>query len=164
MTKVEFKEIYDQYFNPVRSFIYYRCGDSDFSTDIAQEVFLNLWSKRDKIDLKMVKGLLFKMAKDKFISQVRRKTLEMNYRDTLEIEPYTNSNDDSESVEYKELQNQYDKGLSELSEKQREVFLMSRIEKLKYHEIAERLEISVKAVEKRMKLALLHLKTLLNYP
>ena len=43
-------------------------------------------------------------------------------------------------------------------EKQKEVFLLSRIEKMKYREIAEMLEISVKAVEKRMHLALLEMK------
>ena len=48
--------------------------------------------------------------------------------------------------------------ISDLPEKQKEVFLLSRIEKMKYREIAEMLEISVKAVEKRMHLALLEMK------
>ena len=43
-------------------------------------------------------------------------------------------------------------------EKQKEVFLLSRIEKMKYREIAEMLGISVKAVEKRMHLALLEME------
>ena len=48
--------------------------------------------------------------------------------------------------------------ISDLPEKQKEVFLLSRIEKMKYREIAEMLGISVKAVEKRMHLALLEMK------
>ena len=45
-----------------------------------------------------------------------------------------------------------------MPEKQRTVFLMSRVEDLKYKEIAERLDLSQKAVEKRMSLALAFLK------
>ena len=57
-------------------------------------------------------------------------------------------------LEYSELKKKYEKTLMKLPIKQREVFLMSRVEELKYSEIAERLRISVKAVEKRMKKAL----------
>jgi len=49
-----------------------------------------------------------------------------------------------------------------LSEKQRTVFLMSRMEGMKYHEIAERLKLSVKAVEKRMTITLTYLKKVLQ--
>ncbi|UCH13169.1 MAG: RNA polymerase sigma-70 factor, partial [Bacteroidales bacterium] len=56
----------------------------------------------------------------------------------------------------------YVKALSELSEKQRTVFLMARMEGLKYREIAERLNISIKAVEKRMSITLAYLKKALQ--
>jgi RNA polymerase sigma-70 factor (ECF subfamily) len=65
-------------------------------------------------------------------------------------------------MEESEFQNRLEQAIGNLSEKQRQVFLMSRIEKMKYSEIAEVLEISVKAVEKRMHLALLSLKEILQ--
>lgn len=65
-------------------------------------------------------------------------------------------------LEYKELKSKYELALSRLSEKQRVVFLMSRTEDFKYSEIAERLNLSVKAVEKRMKNALGFLKKALR--
>jgi RNA polymerase sigma-70 factor (ECF subfamily) len=58
----------------------------------------------------------------------------------------------------KEFLEKIEKAISDLPEKQKEVFLLSRIEKMKYREIAEILGISVKAVEKRMHLALLEMK------
>jgi len=59
-----------------------------------------------------------------------------------------------DEVQFKELQQSYRSALAALPEKQRVVFMMSRMEEMKYHEIAERLNLSVKAVEKRMKNAL----------
>jgi RNA polymerase sigma-70 factor (ECF subfamily) len=50
------------------------------------------------------------------------------------------------------------KVIAALPEKQREVFLLSRIDKKKYSEISEMLNISVKAVEKRMSQALVTLR------
>ena len=52
--------------------------------------------------------------------------------------------------------------IDQLSDKEREVFLMNRIEDLPYREIAVRLEISQKAVEKRMHQALKKLNELLS--
>jgi RNA polymerase sigma-70 factor (ECF subfamily) len=58
----------------------------------------------------------------------------------------------------KEFLEKIEKAIADLPEKQKEVFLLSRIEKKKYREIAEILGISVKAVEKRMHLALIKMK------
>jgi RNA polymerase sigma-70 factor (ECF subfamily) len=56
----------------------------------------------------------------------------------------------------------YTKALTALPEKQRTVFMMSRMEGLKYQEIAERLNLSVKAIEKRMSSALAYLRKTLH--
>jgi RNA polymerase sigma-70 factor (ECF subfamily) len=61
-------------------------------------------------------------------------------------------------LEYKELARKYSEALTKMNENQRITFLMSRSEELKYQEIAERLNISVKAVEKRMSQALDYLR------
>jgi len=61
-------------------------------------------------------------------------------------------------LEEKEFEEQLNNSISALPEGCREVFLMNRIDKLKYTEIAERLELSVKAVEKRMSKAISILK------
>ena len=69
-----------------------------------------------------------------------------------------NKHDTNESPEFimleKEFMEKLKKTMAALPEKQREVFLLNRIEKKKYKEIALMLDISVKAVEKRMHQAL----------
>ena len=73
---------------------------------------------------------------------------------TIEHDEYT----PEDQMAYNELHAKYEKALADMSEKQRVVFLMSRSEGLKYNEIAERLQLSVKAAEKRMSKALAYFK------
>ncbi|WP_235934126.1 RNA polymerase sigma factor [Sunxiuqinia indica] len=152
LTKQEFKQLFDRYFDGIRNYIYYRSGDVDLATDLAQDVFLKLWEKQVDFNEKPNVGLLYKMASDEFISRYRRQQLEISYQKglTFNLHEVTPENE----LEEKELQAEYEKALAGLSEKQRVVFLMSRMDGLKYSEIADRLNISMKAVEKRMKYAL----------
>ncbi len=161
MTKEEFKILYNDYFDPVRKYLYYRSGDADIATDITQEVFVKLWEKIDKLERSKVKGLLYKMAGDDLISRFRRAKIELEYSNSFQFNLIEESPEDK--YNYKELKEKYEKALADLPEKQRVVFLMSRMDGLKYHEIAERLSLSVKAIEKRMNYALKYLKEALNY-
>ena len=68
-----------------------------------------------------------------------------------------------DKMQYEELSNQYNVALKNLPEKQRIVFLMSRMDEMKYNEIADNLGLSIKAVEKRMKLALEYLRKALQH-
>jgi len=156
LTKEEFKYLFDSYFDSVRSYLFYRGAGIDEASDIAQDVFLRLWEKQMVVDAKAVVGLLYKIAGDMYISKYRRAKLEMKYQDLVQDEMTDISPEDE--LRYKELSIKYQQALSRLNEKQRTVFMMSRMEGLKYQEIANRLRLSVKAVEKRMNIALTFLK------
>lgn len=160
MTKENFKIIFDRHFDTIRNYIYYRCGDEELATDIAQESFMTLWEKQLAEDSSNIIGLLYKIASNLFVSNYRRQQVDIKFKNTLNTQEneYTPEDD----LEYRELKEKYEKALSGLPEKQRIVFLMSRNDELKYGEIAERLNISVKAVEKRMSKALKQLKSVFN--
>jgi len=156
LTRDEFKILFDSYFDSVRSYLFYRGAEQEQATDIAQDVFLRVWEKQLDIDKKSALRLLYKIAGDMFISQYRRERLEMNYKAGFADEPFDISPEDS--LRYRELMDGYTRALAVMNEKQRTVFLMARMEGLKYQEIADRLNLSVKAVEKRMSIALAFLK------
>lgn len=148
--------LFDSNFDAVRSYIYYRCGDKELATDIAQEAFMKVWEKNFDTGKGNIKGLIYKIASDLFVSSYRRKETENKYSLTIEIDLSQGSPE--EETEYQELKHMYEEALKKMNENQRIVFLMSRVEELKYGEIAERLNIGVKAVEKRMSLALQFLR------
>ncbi len=161
MTKEEFKKIFDKYFDPVRNYVYYRSGDTDLATDIAQDVFIKIWEKQLKLVPETTVGLLYKIANDLFISWYRKGKVENKYINSIQLQFY-NDESPEDTMQYEELKNNYEKALGDMKEKQRVVFLMNRMDNLTYNEIAKRLNISVKAVEKRMKYALDYLKTTLE--
>ena len=163
MTREEFKNTFDSHFESIRNYIYYRSGDKELANDVAQETFLRYWEKMSGKDdgSRNVKGLLYKIAGDIFISSYRRKKTAMNFPAVQNKEESGQSPE--EQMTYKELLKTYENALAKLPEKQRVVFLLNRMDGLKYHEIAVNLGLSVKAVEKRMKNALEYLRKCIEY-
>lgn len=152
--------MFENHFANVRNFVFYRSGNADVATDIAQETFLKIWEKQDSIQPEKVKGLLFKIAGDLYISHYRKEKRSFNFFNNYIFN--NESQSPEEEMAFDQLKENYAKALEKMNEKQRTVFLLSRAENLKYTEIAELLGVSVKAVEKRMKLALEHLRILLK--
>lgn len=161
MTKEEFKKCFDNWFDEIRNYVNYRCCDSDLATDIAQEAFVKLWEKKFEFEGNRTKGLIYKIANDLWINEYRKVKSERRYQLSLSWKEGSNATEND--VNYQELKDNYEKALATLPEKRRAVFLMSRMEDMKYAEIAEKLSISVKAVEKRMHLALGELRQVLNH-
>jgi RNA polymerase sigma-70 factor (family 1) len=156
LTKESFKILFEQHFDTIRNFVYYRIGDEELATDITQEAFMTIWEKQLIKSPDNAIGLLYKIAGNILISKYRRQQVELKFQKSLSSNPLDYSAD--EEFQFIELQKKYEKALSNLSEKQRIVFLMSRNDELKYPEIAERLNLSIKAVEKRMSIAIAFLK------
>lgn len=158
LSKIEFRQLFDSYFDMIRQFIFYRCGDTDVASDMAQDVFLKIWEKREKLDDRNLKSLLYKMANDLVISNYRKDMSRLNFEQEMTYQKEDSLSPEGE-LEFEELACSYSKALENMPETQRVVFLMSRNDELKYHEIADCLSISVKAVEKRMSAALQFLRT-----
>jgi RNA polymerase sigma-70 factor (ECF subfamily) len=160
LTPQEFKVLFEKHFAEVRKAVFYRSGDADLATDIAQETFLKIWEKQNSIQPEKVKGLLFKIAGDLYISHYRKEKRSFNFFNNFVFDYETQSPE--EEMSFNQLKDSYSTALEKMNEKQRTVFLMSRVENLKYSEIAEILGVSIKAVEKRMSNALVHLRNLLK--
>ena len=129
--------------------------DFDAAKEIVQDAFFNLWEKRDTIDMdRPVKSYLTMVIHNKCSNYLRDNNkfdaYVLHIENLLDIPEYV----DADSMVESELKSKIDVAISELPEKCREVFVMNRYDNLKYLEIAERLQISVKTVETQMSKAL----------
>lgn len=138
-------------------YIYRISGNRDLAEEVVQDVFTRLWTHRNGFDpLKPIKPYLLTSARNAFIDKKRRQAVRKSsnievHRETIEDKQIHNPN-------LNELQNVLEKTLARLNPDEREVFILSRMEDMKYHEIAGVLGISIKTVEARMKRALEHLR------
>jgi len=151
-----FSKVYNDNIEAVRNFVYYKNGDLDKAEDIAQESFVKTWQKCAEVSFEKVRGFLFTVANRLFLNDIRSNKVR------LKCESDAPKNVNTESPEHIAIGNEFKEKLegaiSDLPEKQRVVFLMNRIDKMTFAEIAEQLDISKKAVEKRMGIALKTLK------
>lgn len=152
-----FESIYTAYAKDLRRFIFFKTQDLDVAEDIVQETFIKLWDNCENVDYDKVKSYIYAVATNLFINIKRHEKVVRNYQ-----KKFVN-NSTNESPEFilleKEFLQKIETTIQGLPEKQREVFLMNRIERKTYKEISEKLDISVKAVEKRMHNALKVMRT-----
>jgi RNA polymerase sigma factor (sigma-70 family) len=156
VTREQFKNLFDLYFDDIRRYLYYRCGDTAISTDLAQDTFMRIWEKQMDLQPGKDTGLLYKIAGDLFLSHNRREILRQKAPEQIRFEGIESSPE--EEMQFRELQERYQKALMNLPEDQRITFLMSRNEEYTYQEIAARLSVSIKTVEKRVSGALARLR------
>jgi len=157
----KFRSIFDLYYETIRSFAYYKTGDVDLADDIVQEVFLKLWSNLKDVKEETIKALLYTIASNTIKNHFKHQKVVFNFQ---KQDQNNNTEDEADSsLRQEELNRKLQDALAEIPEKAREVFLMNRIEGLTYVDIAERLGLSVKAIEKRMSEALSILRSRISY-
>ncbi|CAM1366591.1 RNA polymerase subunit sigma-70 [Tenacibaculum litoreum] len=152
-----FEEIFNQHSQTLRNYIYYKCGDTQQAEDIVQEAYIKLWSNCAKVFFDKAKSYLYTVANNHFLNDVAHKKVVLEHQKQNVSSGNTNETPQF-LLEEEEFHVKLKKAIADLPEKQREVFLLSRIDKKKYNEIADIVGVSVKAVEKRMSKALLTLK------
>ncbi len=155
-----FDTLFNTYYESVRNHLYYKCGDIQQAEDIVQDAFVKLWKRCADIIYDTAKSLIYKMCNNSLLNEFAHKKVVLRYENT----PRDDTNYESPDfiMETEEFRKKLEISISKLSPKEREVFLLSRIDKKTYKEIAEMTNISVKAVERRMSKAFITLRKLLG--
>ncbi len=143
-----FSELFMKHSKELHDFIYYKYGEHIDPKDRVQEAFIKLWDNCKKVPLQKARSFLFTVANNLTLNQLKHNKVKLKFQQT---EHRYKTNENPEFVlEEKEYLQKYQKALSKLTEPQRVAFLLNRIEGKKHQEIADLLNISRKAVEKRI--------------
>ena len=157
-----YDQLYREHAEKICYYLYYKYGDMDKAQDIVQDSFAKLWVNCAKILFGAAKSFLYKIANNASINVLVHQKTVLKYQQTPQ-KTFTNESPEFQ-MEEKGFMERLNRAISDLKEGQREVFLLSRIENKTYKEIAEMLDVSVKAVEKRMHLALVILRKKIKSP
>lgn len=152
-----FQSFYKKHSRDLYNFMYYKCGNEDTASDLIQESFLKVFENCKKIEFHKAKSYLFTTANNLFLNSVKHEKVKLRYNKNNPLNRQDNE-DPGFLLQEKEYMQLLEKAIGSLTEAQREVFLLNRIDGKKYREIAEMLNISEKAVEKRMMGALKSLR------
>ena len=154
--ELKFKTDYNELAQPLFRFIYFKTKDKQLAQDIVQDSFVKYWDKIGNVGQGKEKSYLFTTAKNLLFNNIEHKKVVDKYQNS---QPLLNkSTTPLFELEVSEFKEKLENAIADLPDKQREVFLMHRIEGYKYKEISELLELSQKAVEKRMSQALITLR------
>jgi len=128
--------------------------DRDLAESVVQEVFVKLWEKRAAMEIRSLRGFLVVAVRNKCTNELKHRQVVREYE--------KESGEANEGVWLTFSENVYlqhiNKVIDELPDQRRKVFRMSRVDGLKYREIAEKLNISPKTVEVHMGKALKYLR------
>jgi RNA polymerase sigma-70 factor (ECF subfamily) len=158
------KELFEAYYPMVCQAIRRFVQDHATCEDLAQEVFLRFWQKRQKIQVtSSLSAYLRRMAVNEALAYHRRnkRYQEEEFLPGMEKDAVPGAD---EQYLHTELAGHISSAIDTLPPKCRTVFQLSRFEELSYKEIAEKMNISVKTVENQMSKALKTLRVQLrNY-
>lgn len=162
--EIALKVLYDQYYSYICSVVYKMVGDSILAEDIAQEVFVEVWKRRETLDVNLsLRGYLRRIAVNKTLNHIRSQRMDFEEEDAVLHVP-SNENSTQKVLEAADLQKVINDSIDQLPDKCRVVFGLSRFEELSYKEISKELGISVKTVENQISKALkLVRKAVLEY-
>lgn len=147
------REVYDRYHRQLYRYILYRIGNSAKAEDLLQDVYVRLWKYRKNITRENFPSYLYSIASSLLNNKVRRRNIELEYiqrkRESLSDETDLDILGMSDEINKQKLK-LLEECINTLPEKQRATLLMNRSEGLTYEEIATYLELSQKAIEKRI--------------
>jgi RNA polymerase sigma-70 factor (ECF subfamily) len=150
--KEDYEWIFREYYQGLCNYAYMWVKDIDNAEEVVQGVFVKLWEKKDNILISTsVKSYLYKAVYHASLNEIRHTKVKEEYVNMQNKEQAT---EPASGQNLKELEQKIEKAMLSLPEQCRLVFRMSRFEELKYREIADILNISIKTVENQMGKAL----------
>jgi RNA polymerase sigma-70 factor, ECF subfamily len=159
-----FEKLYKTYYKKALHYAFQYIGDIETSKGIVQESYINLWEKRKYIDynnnpeyyiLTIVRNKALNYLRDKS-RRIRRIGETANIDDNINLIALSYSNTDN--ISYLEIQHIVKETIEKMPPKIKSTFLLSRDKKMTNKEIAEKLNISIKAIEYRIGKAISKLK------
>jgi len=149
-----FEVIFKRYYPHLVLFAQKYLGDRDLSESLVQDVFVKMWERRLGLDIRSLQGFLVVTVRNQCHNEMKHQKV---------VREHAKAEEKKDAFELPVFQetvylNKINQVIAQLPEQRRKIFKMSRMDGLKYREIADKLNISPKTVEAQMGQALKYLR------
>jgi RNA polymerase sigma-70 factor (ECF subfamily) len=150
-----FEMIFKAYYQPLCRYAYSFLQNKEEAEEVVQSAFITVWEKRKTLDIQTsFKSYLYRIVRNGCLNVIKHEKIKQQHVTHELAVMEVSSESVSQKVHASELELKITEAMKALPEQCRLVFQLSRFEELKYQEIADQLEISVKTVENHMGKAL----------
>ena len=146
-----FTEIYNRYWDRLLFVAGFKLGDVAAAEEIVQDIFLDLWHRREVLDIRSSLSLYLAAAmKYKIIDARLKKKRMAAYAENLAAQAAPGDTSTEKQISFDELRHELSALVSSLPEKCQLVYKLSREAGYSQKEIAHHLSISEKTVESHL--------------
>lgn len=150
-----FEKIFKMYFKNLHAFAYTFTKDDVIAEEMVQNVFFKIWEKKDQLQIDdSLKAYLYRSVHNESLNHLKHLKIKTSFQIQYSGNMESSNQDASNQMMASELEDKIQKAINELPQQCRTIFQMSRFEQLKYQQIADQLNISIKTVENQMGKAL----------
>jgi len=147
--------LFKTYYQPLCNYAYTFVQDRDEAEEIVQSTFLSVWEKKNVTEIRTaIKPYLYAMVRNACLNVIKHEKIKQKHVASELVMAERSVESVSRTVIATELETRIYKAMEKLPEQCRLIFKLSRFEELKYSEIADQLDLSVKTVENQMGKAL----------
>jgi len=150
LTPLGVEGLYSDHHNWLKGWLKHRLGCSETAADLAQDTFVRILLKENPVQPDSPRAYLSTVARGLMMNHWRRQALERAYLELLAAQPEALAPSEEERYQLLETLMQLSEILDGLSQRDKQVFLLARLDGLKYQQIAEQLDISLNMVQKAM--------------
>lgn len=150
-----FEETFRKYYQSLCNYANSILKEMDEAEEVVQNLFMSIWEKRNDLEINIsLKSYLYRAVHNHCLNRIKHLKVREEYQQYATNFYDASYESVSQTVMKNELETKIEEAIRKLPEQCRLIFRMSRFEELKYHEIAEQLEISPKTVENQIGKAL----------
>ncbi len=158
-----FERVFKTHYSALCRYVFGFLHEEEAAEEIVQELFYKLWQKRNEIEIKgSLKSYLFKAVRNESLNLVKHIKVREGYKKHHERERALLELSKHDHLESSETLDRIAAAIAKLPEQRQLIFRMSRFENMKYREIAEKLNLSIKTIENQMGKALASLRSELS--
>ena len=158
-----FQQVFKEYHEKLYYYTFGKTRSEYLAEEVTQITFVKLWQSRERLDENLSVSIqLFRIAKTTLIDLLRKQDHLAALVNGLRASGETSSNNVNSSLDYNETNRKLLQAMNQLPPIRKKVFEMSRLHGMPYQEIAQKLSISTKTVEKHISKAISQLRLYLQ--